>query len=771
MRAGFAGSIGRTLLVALAGFVPLLTPRAEAQDLSCGRRDVEVVGLSFVGNKAFTDAQLALRVITTPSDLFRRTLHAPWGARRCLNHDELRKDVARLRTFYRGLGFYSAAVDTVVKPERASAVTVTFIIDEGPPTLVDSLSITGLDSVAERDDILRDLNLAAGKRFGLVPLLADIDTIKARMRNAGYPDVDVLNGYNVRAAEQRAEVNLTVLPGPRARFGTIEVEITPGPGKEHGEIPSGVVRRLVDIDSGSLYSDRALENAQRNLYGTGAYRHVEVAAVLDSAPTPRDTLVPVRVSVVEDLMRQVNSEVGWATLDCFRTAVQYADKNFLSTARQLEVSGRLSKLGFARPTSWSVARNSLCHELTKDSLTSNILNYSLNATLRRPVIGGRAVTTYSLYREVRGEYLAYLRTTLIGGEAALTRNVAWRTPIRLGYALEYGRTNAQAALLCAVFSRCTADEQKQVSDPLPFAVASFAISRDRTDNPLNPSSGTVMRTELRGSSHLFGSDPTLTFFKTTADGVAYHSVFGGMVVAARLRGGIIVGGATAHGAKLPPPQERLYAGGATSVRGFQQNQLGQVVYLVDNFDTTTVGGAPGDTVEFTTTAARPVRVVPVGGNSLVVANLDLRFRDPFFPDLLQYTLFTDAGDVWTRQIGKPNFGFDHLYYTPGVGVRYFSPVGPIQLNMGYNPYGARPGVAYFEGPVGTQDEAQPLYCVSPRAANVTIPRYAKDPSTGTYTQVADGVTCPETYHPALSNSGFGRFFNRLTFTLSIGSDF
>lgn len=766
MRAGFARSIGRSLVIGLAGLVPLAAGSAAAQDLSCSRRDVEVVRVDFDGNKAFSDAQLALRVVTTPSDWFRRKLHL-WGTRRCLNHDELAKDVSRLRTFYKERGFYNAAVDTLVKSVRSNAVAVIFKVDEGPPTLVDSLTISGLDSVRERDDVVRDLNLGVGKRFGLVPFLTDIDTIKARLRDVGYPHADVLQSYRVSAVRHRAEVELTVLPGAKARFGRIDVQVTPYPGKPRGEIPVSAVRHLADIDSGDPYSDRALDAARRNLYSTGAYRHVEVAAELDTTNTQRDSVIPVRLTVVEDLMREVNSEVGWATLDCFRTSAQYTDKNFLSSARQLEFSGRLSKIGFASPTKSNFTRN-LCPALRADSTFSGILNYSLNATLRQPAIGGHAVATYSLYRERRSEYLAYLRTTLIGGEAALTKSVAQRTPLRLGYAVEFGRTEAQPALLCAVFSRCTVDEWNEVKRNLPLAVASVGVSRDRTNNPLDPSAGTIVRGEVRGSAPVIGSDPTLSFLKGTADGVVYQSVFGRMVLAARVRGGVITGGTTAHGAKLPPPQERLYAGGATSVRGFQQNQLGQLVYLVNEIDTTVLTDS---TVIFSTPANRPLRVVPVGGNSLVVANVDLRFRDPFFPDVLQYTLFTDAGDVWTRQTGKSNFGFQHLFYTPGVGVRYFSPVGPIQLNVGYNPYGALPGVAYYESPVSATGAISPLYCVSPAPAGQSDNGVVYMKQDGAYTQLDPNATCPETYHPAVSKTPMGRIFNRITFTLSIGSDF
>ena len=72
----------------------------------------------------------------------------------------------------------------------------------------------------------------------------------------------------------------------------------------------------------------------------------------------------------------------------------------------------------------------------------------------------------------------------------------------------------------------------------------------------------------------------MSFFKATADVSWYRQITRRTVFFARVRGGAISLG------NLLPPQERLYAGGANSVRGFQQNELGPIVYLWTSLDTT-----------------------------------------------------------------------------------------------------------------------------------------------------------------------------------------
>ena len=67
---------------------------ATAQDVTCDRGDLEVRGLQFTGNTAFTSAELAKIIVTTPSAWARRFLHLPFTVRRCLDRTELPKDRA-----------------------------------------------------------------------------------------------------------------------------------------------------------------------------------------------------------------------------------------------------------------------------------------------------------------------------------------------------------------------------------------------------------------------------------------------------------------------------------------------------------------------------------------------------------------------------------------------------------------------------------------------------------------------------------------------------
>jgi outer membrane protein assembly factor BamA len=750
-----------------AALVLSLPAAARAQSSECEPGEQEVRSLGFIGNRAFRDYELALRVSTTPSSFVRRTFRV-FGKRRCLDSDELRLDVGRLRLFYRRHGYYSAAVDTSVVANTDGGVKVTFLIAEGPPVLVDTLRITGLDSVTGPIADTGELDLRPGVIFDVTRMQAAIDSIKSRLRDNGFPRADVAASYTVYdTIAHRARVSLEVIPGPYARVGEIRVFDEPLPGAPR-RLGDSTVLRLLSVSTGDEFSEHALEDAQRELYQSDLFRHVEVRLAPDSAqPMADSSRVTLDVVLRENFVRQVDTEVGWAVLDCFKGRALLVDKNFLGEARRLELTAQVSKIGHAENTRF--ADGKLCASDMRQDPFSSRVNYFVSSTFRFPTLFGlRGSPAISVYSERRGEYQAFLRTTVVGGEASLTRELRHELPLRVAYSLEYGRTDAQPALLCAVFNRCDSESRALLTGrDRPLAVASVHLDRLRTDNPANPRSGTALRLDLRGAGKEIGSDRDLQFIKGLADGSFYRPVSPGVTFAARLRLGSVLGRTFSFGDTVGfvPPEERLYAGGAASVRGFQQNELGDLIYIAEREPRETAGGL--DTLFYEDTSGQFRRVVPVGGNSLIVANIELRFRSIIYPELIQYTAFVDGGSVWQRgrTLGSAtpspsNFFLKGLRWTPGVGIRVFTPVGPFQANVGYNPYPRPAGAIFFDQAPNDLGFA-PLYCVSPgnRIPAVRLPN-------GGYEQ-ASGFNCPATYTPPQKNT----FFSRLTFTFSIGPDF
>ncbi|HJQ12710.1 MAG TPA: BamA/TamA family outer membrane protein [Gemmatimonadaceae bacterium] len=745
------------ILTAFAFLAATPVVSARAQDIECERGDLEVFQLNFEGNRALSDAELARAIVTTPSAWARRFFHLPFTTKHCLDRVELPNDRARLMILYRRRGFPRARVDTAVTVLGPGAVAVTFKINEGPPMVLRGYAVRGLDSVPQGARWVRDIRVREGMRFDRTVLDTVATSIRERLHDSGYPRGDAVNHYFVNDSALSGWDTLVVSPGPRTTIGAIKIEVTPLQGKKQ-QIPASVVRKIMGLDSGTLYRESEILDAQRAIYQTEAYQHVSITA--DSAA---DSVMTLYVNLAEAPMHAARVGAGYGTLDCFRVSGEYTDYNFLNGARRLDFNARVSKIGIGQPANWW---RGACPAAQKD-VFSNWMNYYAGATLRQPVfLGLRTVPTLSIYTQRVSEYNAYLRTTSIGGAASVIWRGLTRTPVNLTYSMDLGRTEAQPALFCAVFNLCEAAEREQVQQTQRLAILSLAVTRDNSNSLLSPTRGSVVRLETRYSSPVILSDKDIQFTKLVGDASRYISLGSGAVFAVRLRGGTVFGRNVREAAEFIPPQERLYAGGPTTVRGFSQNELGSLIYISNTFqkfESVDTLGNPDTVVLQQAGDSGFKRIVPVGGNSLAVANLELRLRSPFLPELLQWTLFTDAGEVWNR--GTPEVSRVKLKVTPGIQVTAFSPVGPVRIAVGYNPYQRPKGPIYYEG---TQFGGAPLLCVSP---NNFLPTHFSDPDpvTGVVTVTQEVTTggCPASYQPAKDNS----LRSKLTFSFAIGQAF
>lgn len=750
------------IAVALLTCPALVAGQASACDVPGA---VEVRRLRFTGNEAFPDFVLARSIITEPSSLTRRVLR--WvGTQRCLDRAEFERDTLRLRVFYRQRGYFGAEVRTVERRIRENAIEIQFDILEGLPTTVERFTITGLESVPERDAIAADLPLRQGAPFDQRYLNATRDSLTRRLRNNGYPAADVLAFTETDDARRTATVQLDVEAGTRARIGAIEIDVTPRPPSAGDpgapqQISQQSVRRLMGVQPGDLYRERQLEDAKRTLVLTEAYAGVLVE--LDSAARvlPGDSVVRVHVSLAEGYTRTARTSAGYGTLDCFRTDLEYRDHNFRRDARRLELRSRLSKIGIGRPLAGASA---LCPSLQDDPYSTR-LNYYAGATVYEPTPVWRGFRpTVTLYSERRGEYNAYLRSTPIGLVTSANRQAGRRT-YSLAYQLEYGRTEAQPAVFCALQNLCLEEDRAPLLRARRLGVASAALTQDWSNHPAYPSAGGVAHIDLRHASTVIGSDDRLQFTRATGDVSLYFGLGRDVTLATRLRAGTVVGPSRSGTSEFIPPQERQFAGGNSTVRGYKQNDLGPKVYIARGFDTVRVSGgdgpiAPTDTVYFRARADQaPQRSVPTGGSALVVANVELRVRSPVLPELLHFTAFTDVGELWTPGAAQREDRFEKLKITPGVGVRVETPVGPFRIDVAYNPYSPRSGAAFFDAPIQLGGQ---LYCVSP---GNTLAVTGLGAAGQAPTQAAGA--CDANFQPA----GPRGFLRRLNWSFGIGQAF
>jgi len=173
------------------------------------------------------------------------------------------------------------------------------------------------------------------------------------------------------------------------------------------------------------------------------------------------------------------------------------------------------------------------------------------------------------------------------------------------------------------------------------------IVRDTRDNPFNPERGSYARAVVEWADDSLGSE--LDFLRLLLGTSRFARSGRDTILAATARMGWIE---PTEDGEVIPLQERFFNGGENSVRSFSESQLGPK-------------DADGD---------------PVGGETYEVLSVELRRR---LAGNLWGAAFVDSGNVGTD--ASQFFKFENQRHAIGLGIRYLLPIGPVRLDVGYNP--------------------------------------------------------------------------------------
>jgi len=670
----------RTLLPRAGAFFALLLAAASSLQAQRTPADtVEILSVDFEGEAAVPESVLRVSIRTGQTQCVSAALQPLcWLGlsrdRRFLNERELAADVFLLRLgVYYPRGFREAKVelDTTRVP---GGVHVRFRIEEGRPLLVRSIAIEGAEGLPA--SVTRRLPLQQGRPLSMVDFEATRDSLTWRMSNRGYAAADVLANYTISADDPfSADVAFQLIPGERVRFGRITIT-----GTEN--VSPDVVRNMLLFREGDMYSRQALLASQRNLFTIELFRHAEIVTPVVAET---DTVVPVEVRITEGDLYRMRFGVGASTADYVNAETRWVARNLFGSARRLEVRGRISNI-VAEQLSEAPFFES-CSGIYCD------LAGSLAVDFTRPwLFGPQNTGNAGVIAERFTLPGVYVRTTL-GGYVSMRRTLPPAGAITFGYRPELTRLESDGDLVfCVNFTAC---EEREIDvlrerDWLSPLAASFV--RDRSNSLLAPTAGYIVRADAEYASDFTASH--YEYVRMFAEGSIYHDPFRGVVIASRLRAGWAQAlDAPGSGLGLHP-QKRFFAGGPNSVRGFAQYRLGPKLLTVDAADRLARPVAQGgagctaqqinagmcDMTPLLDEDQENFDVRPVGGGFLLEGNAEVRF--PIWSDRLRGAVFLDFGQVWTT---RGDIAFGDLKWTPGAGVRYFSPIGAIRIDVGYNP--------------------------------------------------------------------------------------
>jgi outer membrane protein assembly factor BamA len=570
----------------------------------------------------------------------------------------------------------------------------------------------------------------------------------------GFGDALVDTSSIVDPVSRSAQVQFRLVPNHLTRVGQIVVN-----GAD--EISPTTVLNSLTFRTGDLYRRSTILESQRNLYESNLFRlaTIEVPETFDSVKT-------VNVLLREARLHEARLSGGFNTVDYIQTEGRFTHYNLLGGARRLDLTATVGNLFANQLNGWGIFRQQTVDssltgnpdEFLKPTWQANI-QFTQPSFLRRPKnslsFGGfaqrRAVPAVAIDRGY-------------GGNITYTRALGLRAPLSVGYVFAVTNVLADDAYFCVNFGVCDRVTIDNLRSHQRLSPVLARVLVDRTDQPLNASRGSAGRFELEYASQATISD------------YSYDRVFGQWttysrmgqrrhVLATLIRVGWVRAFVGQNGDAVLHPSKRFYAGGSQSVRGYGENQLGPRILTLPHgfltFAQTATGGlcdanspairfcdpntARDSTGTFPLVGDDKFTPRPIGGTSLIEGSVEYRFPLPFMKNL-GGAVFVDGAAVGERIFDPLNGGISRLKdlvsgtgaITPGFGIRYYSAVGPIRVDLGINPSQAEDLAVVTELPVGNQNTLVPL-------------------------------DIPRRYSPAAgAGSALGKILNRLTLHLSIG---
>jgi translocation and assembly module TamA len=644
----------RTFRLATTTLLLLLAACATTQERPPGPK---LDDLNIEGTKQVGEGDIKERILTSETPWWG---FWPFGGPRYFDANAWQADLRRIQRYYQAEGFYEAqVVSSEVKPEGDDTVSINVQVQEGEPTLIGDISVSGLDALPEefreahRSRVLADLPLKKDDVFKEALWEEQKTLVQARLRELGYAEAEVGGEVRVDLATKRATVDLRIQPGVRYRFGNTFVATDANP-----QVPP---RRIIEqvqasLKKGDWYSETALAEAQARVFRMGVFGAVKVNR---GAPDRESGTVPVVVDVRESPFRSVRLG-GGVGVDAARQEVralgEWTHRNFRGGLRRFTVRGRV---GYAFiPNIFDRSKAGPIFEVTTEFEQPRFLFRDL-----------RLQTSLTAERGLEQAYDFW------GGR--LQAGVIWQPHPSLSVFPSYnlqvyrltGRVSADARVPPIVLG-CGGNETQC---DLALSFLEVTVAWDRRDDPIEPRDGYYLGLSVqKGGGPLLGK---FTYVRLLPDARYYRPLDADkrLILAAKVRLGTL----DPAGGGQSSIVTRFFSGGGTAMRGFNGQRLSPMAALQTQVDEPIEDGQPNPVL----TQNAQWDTVPVGGNSLFESSVEVRYQ---FTESIMAAVFYDSGLVGIENFGAPEgpklFGPDH-YHALGLGLRYLTVVGPIRLDI------------------------------------------------------------------------------------------
>ncbi len=545
----------------------------------------KIEGVSIDGNRAFSRDRLLGLMLTRPSGFLHTSRFHP---------AVFQTDLENLTAFYRQNGYLEIGiVDTTVRMDSVNnRVDISIRIEEGQLTRVEGVTVFG-NTVFPDSVLLAMVKLQKDDPFRRSAVQNGMMAILNMYAERGYLDAAVTPDIKIDSTTHRALIDLSVSERGQSEIGEVRIE---GLQKTR----PGVVQRELSFKPGEVIRYSGLMTSQRRLYQTGLFESVFIRPVPAEGgdPDEKDILIELK----ERLSSEFNVAVGYGSVEKARGKIELLTRNLAGTARQL--SG---------------------------SITASFIRRAVEASFSEPrTLGTRWRTDLNLMFEFLEEPGYDL--SRVGGRLTVGRSVRKNATAQVTFRLEH-----------ATLRHVEVEEPIEDFDS-DIRSVTFSLVNDTRDDLFNPTTGMYVEfaNEVAGA-FLQGNN---TFARSTFRWKYFHRMNRRTVFGCAFE----IGWMDVYGGSDDIPlNERFYAGGPNSIRGFGYQLCGPL-------------DIDGD---------------PRGGKFMIVWNVAELRRTIY--KMVGGVVFVDVGNVWPAITDFRPLG---IRPAAGAGIRVNTPLGIVRLDYG-----------------------------------------------------------------------------------------
>jgi len=585
------------------------TNKAKVEFIAAEGKKIRIKDIYIEGNKAYPARRILRLMKTKRAWLFNAGV---------LKDDVLKEDIERIKAFYRRGGFTDVTVDYEVKADakRPFLLYITIKIQEGKKYLVGNITVQGNKDIDTKDILSRLKECVPGNVFSEEALKFDIANIQGLYFDRGYISARVQEATSVNPYTGRVDIVYSIVENEIAYVNKIKI-------RGNVKTKDVVIRRELRIHPGERFDGEKLRRSKERLQNLGFFEEVSYDTEDTPSPDKKDLVVEVK----ESKTGAFSFGGGYSTVDQFVGFVEIEQKNF----------------DWKNWPYFTGAGQDLRFRASIGTITSGFdLSFTDPWVFDYPVSFG-----FDAYKRShkRDEDVGYgYDEDVTGGDLRLGKEISEYLRGDLTYRID--RID-----ISNITDNATNDLKKEVGKNTISSLTP-ALTFDSRDNVFDTRKGDLLTGSVDWAGGPFGGDKD--YWKFFGRASHYFPLPRDSTLELRVR----VGLSKPYGdSDSIPIYERFFAGGAYTIRGYEERAVGPV---------------------------DPASKDPLGGESMLVGNIEYTY--PLF-SFLKAAAFYDIGNVWAKM---NDIGSGGLKSGFGLGVRIRTPIGPILLDYGI-PLNKAPG--------------------------------------------------------------------------------